>query len=118
MRGGVQPVAIKQLFRRDKAMEEAFIREIAMLKCARAPGFLPGAAAFPIGTSHVSISLSQTLQHQCRSCLHASGAAGCSMTSFHCFSVFLRAGFSTCRRRCKRCLCDADRCCRCSLQSG
>ena len=34
MRGGVQPVAIKQLFRRDKNMEEAFIREIAMLKCA------------------------------------------------------------------------------------
>ncbi len=34
MRGGVQPVAIKQLFRRDKSMEEAFIREIAMLKCA------------------------------------------------------------------------------------
>ena len=32
MRGGVQPVAIKQLFRRDKSMEEAFIREIAMLK--------------------------------------------------------------------------------------
>ena len=40
MRGGVQPVAIKQLFRRDKAMEEAFIREIAMLKCARAPACL------------------------------------------------------------------------------
>ncbi len=37
MRGGVQPVAIKQLFRRDKNMEEAFIREIAMLKCACTP---------------------------------------------------------------------------------
>ncbi len=35
MRGEVQPVAVKSMFRRDRAMEEAFIREIAMMKCAR-----------------------------------------------------------------------------------
>lgn len=34
IRGEVQPVAIKSMFRRDRSMEEAFIREIAMMKCA------------------------------------------------------------------------------------
>ena len=33
VRGDVQPVAIKTMFRRDRGMEEAFIREIAMMKC-------------------------------------------------------------------------------------
>ena len=34
IRDDVQPVAVKSMFRRDRAMEEAFIREIAMMKCA------------------------------------------------------------------------------------
>lgn len=33
LRGDVQPVAIKTTFKRDKQMEDAFIREIAMMKC-------------------------------------------------------------------------------------
>lgn len=37
LRGDVQPVAIKTTFKRDKQMEDAFIREIAMMKY----GFYP-----------------------------------------------------------------------------
>jgi hypothetical protein len=33
IRDDVQPVAVKSMFRRDRSMEEAFIREIAMMKC-------------------------------------------------------------------------------------
>lgn len=43
MRGEVQPVAVKSMFRRDRAMEEAFIREIAMMKC------VPGRAWLEMG---------------------------------------------------------------------
>ncbi len=32
IRGDVQPVAIKSAFKRDRKMEEDFIREIAMMK--------------------------------------------------------------------------------------
>lgn len=32
IRGDVQPVAIKSTFKRDRQMEDAFIREIAMMK--------------------------------------------------------------------------------------
>ena len=53
IRDDVQPVAVKSMFRRDRAMEEAFIREIAMMKCAgfrdqrwSAQGL--GITAFPI----------------------------------------------------------------------
>ena len=38
IRDDVQPVAVKSMFRRDRAMEEAFIREIAMMKCVQGLG--------------------------------------------------------------------------------